>query len=1181
MGFSDFPGFVLSDDDKVRLEQLKEVRDGEFWNRVRDIGLRAFWELGGRRITRMPENMDSQDIPAADRSWIAANGTFPPQGNLIAAQLLGFKLQFYASDLRDDSSFPDNLIWLAALLIHIGFISLRDLYPHLHPADEGMADFKQKLQKEKDDRDMKMRPGGGMNALTMAAALFDDTAPPSKAKDLDSKPTQKPGTEAEKAQVEEDQPKADPENQKLKLLKALLLIGAIPDALFILGRFPWLMDVCPDLTPFILRILNYSLSKVVSELQPLKGRDSVRRDKANVVEQPSLPKGELAMKVASYRRVLKWGHIDTVDSTKESDYKFYWEEWSDSIPVCRSVDDVLALCSSFMNILGVRIGEDAELVTNLARIGCQSVLNDKSPSNIKRWIDLCKRLLVPSLSFTGKNPGPVNAIWNLIKTFSIEARYSIYAEWYRGRSSRTPEMRVVFELARIHTRDIMKRISKQNAREMAKSLAKITYGSPGIVFTVALSQIESYNNLIAVVVECARYFTNLAFDVLTYSILSSLGASGRNLVQGDGMLTSPWLRALSQFAGTCFRRYSHMSPSPLLQYIAQQLRSGKTECLEILEQIITSMAGIRADTHYGDEQIRNMAGGPLLREMTLKQVLDKRHESKLQSKRLIKALLETNLAGQLLILIGQEHQNYVYREQSESAPLKVVANNTDKIYHAFVQYLDTLASGLSNGQFQTAIPSVDRLIRDFKLAPGLAFAIHRDNIRLQMEEVESTEPEKDDKSSNAVLKSEAQATTSKASAPEGDVKMTDALNTLTESRVEDTAKDIGMTDTQIDAGVTGSLNTVLERLMEALHNALGQDFEKNMSLAFYTRFWQMSLYDMSIPKYDNEIKTLKARLASVNADRKDNSPQAVRKRDAEKRQLLDLLEGINKEMKAHLAHYQAIRRKLSKEKILWFSTPELSTNAAVADGILQECILPRAILSVTDAIYCYKMLFLTHQMGTPGFRTIQVFDRLFRDQFLRQWLFQCTPLEAENFGRFLNEVLKEFSIWHQSKETYEKNAWGTKNDLPGFCLKLKPDLTPELRLEYEDFRRLLFKWHGKLHSALKGCLMSDEYMHLKNAVILLKAIHQDFPKVSHHGTSIIEAVTSVSRSDPREDLKVTALSLLGGLNKRKAKWVLPQDFRISIVPDVKPREESSSTLAPVAKTALDPKAPDSLPSKAS
>jgi THO complex subunit 2 len=53
---------------------------------------------------------------------------------------------------------------------------------------------------------------------------------------------------------------------------------------------------------------------------------------------------------------------------------------------------------------------------------------------------------------------------------------------------------------------------------MARAVAKIAYANPGIVINVAMSQIESYENLIEVVVECARYFTYLGWSITEYRL---------------------------------------------------------------------------------------------------------------------------------------------------------------------------------------------------------------------------------------------------------------------------------------------------------------------------------------------------------------------------------------------------------------------------------------------------------------------------------------------------------------------------------------------------------------------------------------------------------------------------------------------------------------------------------------
>ena len=1167
----DYTSWNTSEADKQLLEGLKQQRDTRFWDRVREAGMQAYFELGGRRAVIKEEHPplgdNNQD---ADQEWISATGTYPPHGNKIAAQLLGFKLRFYASEHRDKTDvLPENIIFLAALLIHIGFISLRDLYPHLYPPDKAMPEVEQKLMKEKAEREEKKRPGGGQNALTKAGALIDDTIPQPRLREpiqrvdltIDKSAAPSKPDEAEEPELPE------PENQKIVLLRSLLLIGAIPEALFILGRFPWLIDACPELPEHVFRLLHHTLSKVYAPLRPLYDRESIRQPKPVVGEQAGLPKGHLKTSSPSNRKTLRWAKLDSYDSAKISDYRYYFDEWSDNVPVCQNVDDVFSLCSTFLGLVGVRIGQDAELLTKLARIGRRSLDEDTSELNLARWQDLCKRILVPALSLTKGNTGVVSEIWELLKTFSIQTRFSIYAEWYGGPTSRHPEIKVAFDLTRAETKDVLKRISKTNARMMARALGKVADTSPGVVYAVTLNQIESYNNLIDVVVDGARYFTSLGFDVLTWSIMNSLGGGSRNRVQADGMLTSPWLRALSVFAGNTFRHYKMMNPSPILRYIADQLRKGNSTDLEILEQIITSMAGIRSDTKYGEEAVQALSGGPLLRDLTLRQLHDRRHESRSQTRRLLRALNESNLAGQLLVLIAQERQLYIFRDSASDAPLKVLGNNLDKIHDAFVQYLDMLRSNLSVEEFDSVVPSIPRLIEDSGLDASLAFTICRPSIRALMH---GDNQKSEDK--NAPSNGEVQVQEAASKDPEAHANgKSDQVDSPGKAPGLDRATEVEMVDAPSTGDDSGSFpgpnvsqpwHPVLESLIQDLKPVLPVDFEENMSLSFYVRFWQLDLHDMFVPSYETESKRLQERLKAVTADRSDVSRDGVKRKEAEKKRLTELHEGIRAEMKSHMASYQAIWKKLTKEKDHWFTHLPISKHHALTDALIQECFFPRMILSPQDAQFTAKYVFFIHHIGTPGFRTLHFFDQLLREKQILATLFQCTAREAENFGRFLNDSLKELRRWSLDKAVYDKMAHGVKKDLPGCASKLNPDQSPKVFRDYEDFRRLLYKWHRQLHGAVKECLTSGEYMHIRNAIILIKAVHKQWPEINYQGDQTIAAITELSKNDPRDDLKLSAQSLMGDLTKRKKNWVPPQAFMLMVSESYTMRILSSNVKQP-------------------
>lgn len=1176
-------GWVTTDEERTDMIQANAQRDQDFWKRVREIGIRAFFEIGRKPLSQEEKNQILPETSALSeeedevRKWVEETGTLPPKGSRVAAQLLGFKLRFYSSRARSKLDvLPDNLIYLAALLIKVGFISLRDLYPHLWRPDDSMDALKDEKLKEKEERERAARPGGGINALMMAGALSDDTLPAPRVRETEARatPGREDGDKAAAAAKAEEEELPEPSDQKVLLLKSLLAIGALPESLFILSKFPWLIDVYPELPEFIHRVLHQCLSKVYSSLRPLPSVDGLRDQQQIAHVDQSSGRGQIRLSQAPPRRVLRWAQLDVEDTNDGIDYRFYWDDWADSVPVCQSVDDVFALCSSFLNLSGHKIGQDASLLSKLARIGKDSLTKDGSQENRARWQDLCKRLLVPSISLTKANPGVVNEIFDLISFFSREIRYNMYAEWNFGQTSRLPDIRSAFDQARAETKDVLKRLSKTNIRPMARALAKIAYANPGVVINVAISQIESYENLIEVVVECARYFTYLGYDILTWELINSLGQKGRSRVQEGGLLTSRWLNALATFAGRTFKRYSVMDPTPVLQYVVEQLRHNNSTDLIVLEQVISSMAGIITDTNFNDSQIQAMAGGETLRSQTILQLLDKRHESKTTSKRLLKSLTVSKLAGQLLVAIAQERLTCIFRESEEgSSELKLLGNIVDEIHRILTQYVDLLRSNMTTEEFDSFVPDLPSLIKDFGIQPEIAFWIQRPSVSKKIADVERViqEEEAAAKSRESEVASttkpdEDQPETAVDGEPTADGMDVDKpqVENVNESDSTTPATEQQAVTSQ---GAVGSFasNAVVQDLEEQIKAVLPTDTYGIVGLRFYVVFWQLSLYDVHVPQkaYEDEIERQKKKVVSINNDRSDISMAGTQRKEREKKQNTQLQERILEENKTHLKAYGQTRARLQKEKDRWFAGMRGNYDSLNV-SLLEQCFLPRLLLSPIEAFYCFKVLKFLHASGTPNFRTVGLLDQLFREQRITALIFQCTSKEADNFGHFLNETLRDLGRWHADKAVYEKEAFGAKRDLPGFATIVDPEGKPTTFLEYEDFRRLLYKWHRLLASALKICLNGGEYMHIRNAISVLKAIVQQFPAVNWIGRDMLTSVNNLSHNDERDDVKTPAASLIGDLNRREKKWMLPQAFNeikgpVAAAANQTPKNESATT----------------------
>lgn len=1134
-----------SDESEAEAVELRRQRDIEFWNRAREIHLDAFFQLGGREVTEenlkqleASESTSEAEVNAAS-AWMKATKTLPPQGNRTAAQLLGFKLRFYSSDARDAADvLPANLLYLVALLIKVGFMSITDIYPHLWPLDDDMETLREKRMKELEEKERQSRPGAAQNALLMAGALPDDTAPvpTTRTRDASGKVDADAKTDAG---ADEKEKLPEPMEQKAALLICLLTIGAIPESLFILGRFPWLPEAFPEILDRVHRILNHSIEKVYQESRPtpICFAECPAKSIADL-DQSGVPKGTVKLTTTPTKKSMKWPFPDGFDP-RDQHYRFYWDEWADNVPVCQTVEDVFTLCDTFLNISGVNIGKDPALLAKFVSIGAKSLGQDRSQDNLDRWQELLRRILVPALSMTTANAAVVNSVWDLLKLYPVTTRYSIYAEWFEGQISRLPAMKAAFARTRIETRGVMKRISLTNLSEMAKSLAKTSYSSPGIVFKEALSQIESYANLIEAFVECAKYFTDLAYDVLVWSLMSSLGGKQRSRTQESSiLLTSKWLQALSKFAGKVFKRYSILDPSPILRYVDDQLFKGNSTDLIILKELVASMGGVVQVLDFTDEQILAMSGGEVLRRQTLLGLQDKRFESGRSAKRLMQSLTESKLAGRILINIAQYRQSAIFKLPDDEAHIKYIGSVIDDSHQILVQYLDLLRTNLEPQEFDALVPAIARLMDDFGLDASLAFLIGREGVSHAMFAKKPDAPAIADTDGDVSM------------VPTGEETTEAEEKTLTPQEIREKAKKDAMRQ----------IHEALEPLIASIQSITPEASWSKLSSEFYVLFWALQLGDIEVPaaSYNSAHKRIANLAKDLNRDRSDMSRSGVNKKKTKEAELQKIGNELPKEADLQMKRARVVRDYMSDRMGTWFTGTVTKLNG-VSDAILEQCLLPRLVLSASDAEYCYALIRKIHSFGAPNFRLKALYDRIFNVNRLRSMIFTCTVREAEHFGRFLNCILKDLAKWHRDSNVFEREAVGKRSNLLGFASEFDAEGQPTAYYDHAQFRDILYGWHNKLNLALKSCLGGMEWMHIRNAMTVLKAVLEFFPAVTFMGNQFIEQLKTITEREAasktatvgeeghRVDLSVAAQGALSELQRRKAKWVLPAGFRPNMV----------------------------------
>ncbi|GAB0138498.1 hypothetical protein EsDP_00006733 [Epichloe bromicola] len=1186
------PGYLqwtATEEDEEAIAQQKLARDVAFWDRARAIHLGAFFELGGRQVSdadfqqaKITFGQQGKGDPDFEQQWMEETKTLPPPGNRVAAQLLGFKLLFYNSEMRDKADvLPANLLYLAALLIKVGFLSITDLYPHLSPPDQDMEKVRE-AEAEKLQNEERSARGGQMNALLMAGVLpqGDDDNP--NATNMPKRDVaKKPDIDQKQAAREEAENKAklpEPLEQKVALLTQLLTIGAIPESLFILGRFPWIPELFPDVLHRIHRILHVSLEKVFNDTTP-KANALLEMPSKELpdLDQSGMPKGSVRLHRPTVKKQWRWPFPEKFDVNENQNYRFYWDEWADNIPVCQTVDDVFTLCHTFLNISGVNIGKDEALLSKLARIGGKSLADDTSDANLTRWHDLLRRLLLPALSHTKANASVVNAIWDLLKRFPLTTRYSMYAEWFEGQISRLPAMKIAFARATAATRGTMKRVSLTNLSEMAKQLAKTSYSSPGIVFRVAFEQLESYPNLIEAFVECAKYFTDLSYDVLVWSLLSSLGKSRSRTQAEHALTTSKWLQALSRFSGKVFRRYQLLSPTPVLQYVNDQLFRGNSTDLIILKEFISSMGGIVDAADFTDYQVLSMAGGAWLKQHTLIRAQDRRFDNVKSSKRLIQALEKSKLAARLLLNLAQYRQAAIFQVPEDEAHIKFLSTVVDDSHQTLVQYLDFLWSNLEPNAFDAIVPSIPELIQSYGLDPSLAFLIGRTSLAQRIFPWKGSRGNK--KEVAAVSKTD----------KEGDVDMSETTVQGEVLQETDALDPIESEEPKLDGVslIRTTINT-LQPIIDSVRVTLRPEVWQKIVPELYATFWALQLGDMCFPEevYVRERQRIMSEWQTLSSDRSDMSRKAVDRRNEKRKELMDLQGYLLDELSEHGLRKAKWKYFLTRQFQTSFPDPSAKPDS-VSDVLLEQCVLPRVLISPADAEFTFRFIKALHEWNAPVFRLMSLYDRLFNANRLRSLIFTCTVRETEYLGRFLKLILEDLSRWHKNEPlsaeresktsedvsklgAYDKEGKGTaKHPHFGFALTTNAEGKPETFVEHAQFRDLLFRWHKNLNMALKNCLGGSEWMHIRNGITVLKCVLDYFPAVDFMATQFITQLQNITKREAsaktapdseegsRVDLSVAAQGAMSELQRRKSKWVMVQAFRQNAV--VASRQETNAT----------------------
>uniref|UniRef100_A0A1I7U919 THO complex subunit 2 n=1 Tax=Caenorhabditis tropicalis TaxID=1561998 RepID=A0A1I7U919_9PELO len=685
------------------------------------------------------------------------------------------------------------------------------------------------------------------------------------------------------------------------------------------------------------------------------------------------------------------------------------------------------------------------------------------------FVDVVSECLLPSLTLSETNVALSEELWQLLQLFPYSWRYWMYSKW-NHETSRHPEMHIMKGKIHGRTKYVLKRLSKETVKMMGRQLGKLCHIHPSTVLSYLLSQVQTFDNFIGPVVDSLRYLTSLEFDVLTYCIISQLADPSKQALKSTDATISPWLQALGTLVGSLYRRYP-LELNGMLDYVLNQLKLNKSYDMLLLREIIQNMSWIESISGATKEQVEALGGGDLLKQEAGGYSTATKNRKAAQ--RLRDALLKGDLAVGLCIAIAQQKEHIIYNE-STTLPLKLVGKMVDQCSDTFQQLVSFLSVYMRNEDFAKRVPSVRQLISEYSLGVEATMCLARPTFF-----------------SKILDHYDAAKRVSKAAIEEAGQK------TRIDSQ-QKTEMFINALESQVDAVMTD-----LKEVVPGMDNTI--------PTKFFSVFWMLTMYDIEVPTaaYDRTLESMKKQS-------REDSHGKGKKTDKQ------LENKLKEELKRQTEHVERCKSWLMNRKETFIDE---KFHNSVLEVIIQQCLLPRALFSELDAVFCGKFFFMLHEMRTPFFPSILIMDRLF--ETTNNLIAGLTENEANSLACFFEILLQNAQRWHSDKDIFEKECAG----FPGMITKHT--------IDYQVFRKLCYRWQCRLLTMFKSILTKEDtnYTLIRNALIMMTKLTCGFPVLAHAVSTMEQVATKLKDREKgkRDDLSLKAASYVGKLKMRQVK----------------------------------------------
>ncbi|SSD60604.1 uncharacterized protein SCODWIG_02365 [Saccharomycodes ludwigii] len=648
-------------------------------------------------------------------------------GNVIAAKILVSKLIFEQYCQR-------KCFLIIAILMKVGFVSFASIYNLLTPTDDSIHKYLELRKKELQEEGARVSQAsnplataaplsnddGGDNDTTRSSNLSSDTNNNKKEGSEPVSEETKDENESKLTSVHEKEELGTLVEKSLKVtfLEFLLEYGCYWPSIYLLRKFPFLIEINENLGPLICRMFNYLI-------------DDLYKKCVNGTKFIGLQSNLIKASISD-------GFIDKLpqfmvsDSISEpifvsqppSEYEYFYSEWPDNLTQVNNINDFFRISHEllFTIVPKMNIAEGPTIISKIVSIASYHLNQDGSSGNLDKWFDYTRKFLYPCTCFL--DTVSINLIYRILYKFSFELRFQLYHEMMNKLSSDNLFITLEYRKHEKLSKSALKSLSVENEYTQMRKISNLANVDPLAVLNSVVSQIENYDKVASLIVSGSSYFSHYCLDVFQYVLLLRL-ASRRTTVQSDGINMAMWVQRLTIFISELIKHCPSFDPVNINNYIIKMLVKQDFVSITLLKEIVVRVTGIQNLNDINENQLYMLNASDSLKHSGRSAIHDNRYKQKTPTISYLQSFVrcQPDSISKTIILLYK----FLSSLNSKESHYKILSSRYDEIITLLWSFIEMCQYFLSTTEYESNVLSFSRLINERRVPITWAFHIWRDH----------------------------------------------------------------------------------------------------------------------------------------------------------------------------------------------------------------------------------------------------------------------------------------------------------------------------------------------------------------------------------------------------------------------------------------------------------------------